>query len=198
MHRIEIQCSTCGQRAVRNSSSKHPGLCQKCSRALLTIENVDNIRAAKKKWNDANPELNAELKRAYRQANLKRHCATNRAYNKSNPEVTKRACEKFYANHPARVKATAHRRRVQKIASLGGSFTPQEWSALIVRQKGKCYDCGTILNKQLTVGHGVPLSRGGSNHISNIIGQCQRCNSSQGTRIHADFQFSLFDKPIMT
>jgi 5-methylcytosine-specific restriction endonuclease McrA len=72
-----------------------------------------------------------------------------------------------------------NRRAKEKAA---GRFTPAEWREVCARQNGLCFDCGE--RRRLTVGHLVPLSKGGHNVITNIVAQCMACNHKQGTAIH--------------
>lgn len=62
-----------------------------------------------------------------------------------------------------------------------GSHTLQEWKDLCKQSNFKCTCCGK--KKKLTEDHIIPLSKGGSNSISNIQPLCQRCNSSKRTKI---------------
>ena len=68
------------------------------------------------------------------------------------------------------------------LARRAGKFTRAEWRAVCAQQNGLCFDCGE--RRRLTVGHLVPLSKGGLNVISNIVAQCMPCNQKQGTKIH--------------
>lgn len=43
-----------------------------------------------------------------------------------------------------------------------------------------CVYCGTTEN--LTIDHQLPLSRGGTNNLENLVACCQSCNSSKGDR----------------
>jgi len=67
-----------------------------------------------------------------------------------------------------------------------GSHTEAEWAALLLGCGNECLRCGTSgeLTNQgyLTRDHVVPLSRGGSDSISNIQPLCQSCNSWKYTR----------------
>lgn|SRR5215813_163741 len=87
--------------------------------------------------------------------------------------------------NPEHHKALREVRRGREKAAPG-SFTPMEWLELIRLQGGRCFDCSRMA--KLTVGHLVPLSRGGSNDITNIVGQCAPCNSRQGAKIHQSIQ----------
>lgn len=62
----------------------------------------------------------------------------------------------------------------------GGSFTAEEWKALCFQYGYKCLKCGQSV--ELTVDHVVPVSKGGTNDISNIQPLCLSCNSSKGAK----------------
>lgn len=81
-----------------------------------------------------------------------------------------------------KVKAKWHKRRAIKKAA-GGSFTDKEWKTVLARYApdGRCPCCGQ--KRTLHADHVVPLSRGGSNDISNIQPLCGSCNSKKGTKI---------------
>jgi 5-methylcytosine-specific restriction endonuclease McrA len=86
--------------------------------------------------------------------------------------------------HPEKVRelkrvSNQNRRAKEKAA---GRFTPAEWRAVCAQQNGLCFDCGE--RRRLTVGHLVPLSKGGPNVITNIVAQCMPCNLKQHGSIH--------------
>lgn len=63
-----------------------------------------------------------------------------------------------------------------------GIFTAEEWVGIMYSQNGMCFDCGEARN--LSIGHMIPLSRGGRDSSENIVAQCMDCNRKQGTRLH--------------
>ena len=67
-----------------------------------------------------------------------------------------------------------------KAATIGQRITPGQWQAILARYAYRCAYCHK--NKPLTKDHVIPLSRGGSDHASNIIPACQSCNSRKGAR----------------
>ena len=99
-----------------------------------------------------------------------------------------RAYELWYrATHREATRAIANRRRARKLAA-GGTYTAKQIQEQLARQKHKCYYCQKKLKKQgdkyiYHVEHVVPLSKGGSNDISNIVASCPFCNNSKGTRL---------------
>jgi 5-methylcytosine-specific restriction endonuclease McrA len=93
--------------------------------------------------------------------------------------------------NPAACKVLWSRRRSRKAAALG-SFTAREWEGVLAEHKGCCFDCGK--SGKMTVGHLIPLSKGGSNFIGNLKPQCGSCNSKQKDAIHPKAVLSLFDR----
>jgi hypothetical protein len=72
-----------------------------------------------------------------------------------------------------------HTRRAQKRGS-SGTFTKPEWEALCAACNHRCLCCGQ--QKPLTPDHIKPLSRGGSNDISNIQPLCWLCNTRKNAK----------------
>jgi 5-methylcytosine-specific restriction endonuclease McrA len=71
----------------------------------------------------------------------------------------------------------ANRRGHEREAT--GSFTTHEWFSLVALYGNKCLACGA--SKDISIDHVVPLSKGGTNDITNLQPLCRACNSSKGT-----------------
>lgn len=71
--------------------------------------------------------------------------------------------------------------RLYRIKINGGSHTESQWLALKYRYGYRCVKCQQL--KPLTKDHIIPISRGGTNNISNIQPLCRECNSSKGKKI---------------
>ena len=57
------------------------------------------------------------------------------------------------------------------------------------RQSGRCAYCGRrIAQADSEVEHKVPLSRGGSNSLSNLPVACTSCNREKGNKTAAEYR----------
>lgn len=77
-----------------------------------------------------------------------------------------------------KVKAKRHRRRGQQYGSTS-HFTWAEFMHLFVNLDRQCAYCEDLIDGQPDPDHVVPLSRGGSNSITNILPACRLCNSDK-------------------
>lgn len=75
------------------------------------------------------------------------------------------------------------RRFILRRKSVDGSHSLIEWNDLKLKFNNLCAICNE--SKKLTRDHIVPISKGGTDYISNIQPLCQSCNSRKGDRIYA-------------
>lgn len=132
-------------------------------------------------------------------------CAARRNWYKNDPKHAKaletaakqlrnkaarEALEEWRLLHPAvypdRARRANQRRRAQ-INDAGGCFTVAQIKALHVLQKGLCWWCQEPLSARYHIDHRIPLSRGGSNDISNLVLSCPHCNLSKGAKMPYEF-----------
>lgn len=83
---------------------------------------------------------------------------------------------KYRRTHPSWYRAIKQKRRALE-KGAEGSFTAEEWNKLVEGCGGRCVMCRK--KAKLTIDHIRPLSKGGSNYISNIQPLCMSCNSSK-------------------
>lgn len=91
----------------------------------------------------------------------------------------------YCKNHPD-VIAHLKARRYARERGAEGNHSLSEWENLKKSFKYKCAFCSE--QKPLTKDHIVPLSKGGTDYITNIQPLCRNCNSKKHNK--TDFQFS--------
>lgn len=134
--------------------------------------NADKARAAMRRWRQRHPEAHRAENRAHYARSAKRRAASV-ARHAAHPEV-----------HQA-----AHQRRRARAAQAEGTYSTQQRRALVARHDGRCGYCGVA--GALQADHRIPLSRGGSHRIENIIPACRQCNCRKATSTEGEFRVRL-------
>lgn len=75
--------------------------------------------------------------------------------------------------------ATVQNNRASRLG-VAGTFTTAEWRKLREKYNKRCAICGE--QKPLGPDHIRPISKGGTNFITNIQPVCQPCNSRKGAK----------------
>ncbi|HSU72528.1 MAG TPA: HNH endonuclease signature motif containing protein [Candidatus Binatia bacterium] len=146
----------------------------------------DEIRAKQKQY-AATPQARA-LKQAY-ERRLERRLikAKYTSEYQSRPHVQKKRGEqsRLLRRSPKGLESARiynELRRGRKLKAEG-SFTRKEWLTKRNSSEGKCPFCQKQVGvEKMTIDHIIPLSKGGSNYISNIRAICRSCNSAIGNR----------------
>lgn len=109
---------------------------------------------------------------------------------KPKPFVTRRQCQWCEAEFTTRlrtqvfccadhkIKAKRNRRRGRQYGSTS-HFTWAEFMRLFIALDQRCAYCDIRIEGQPDPDHVVPLSKGGSNGITNILPACRSCNSDK-------------------
>lgn len=118
----------------------------------------------------------------WREENREKYNKTQRNYMKTyvfSPELKAKCLangEKYRRNNLAKFADKERVRRGVKRGN-GGSYTRKDWIRLLNRHNGLCAYCKD--RKATTADHVIPLAKGGTNFIGNILPACVPCNSSK-------------------
>jgi 5-methylcytosine-specific restriction endonuclease McrA len=141
-----------------------------------------------------------------------RHCASRRTktdrlenpekyewrqfmYRDANRDKIRESGRAYYRAHMAESNAK-WRRRDSQIQQNGGSFTARDVLNQVDKQNSKCYWCNKQLEKY-HVDHVIPVIRGGSDNLDNIVLACPFCNQSKGSKTIEEWLIYL-EKFILT
>jgi hypothetical protein len=187
-------------------------LCDRARRKAYTEAHREQEHKNRKQYRDSHKQELSARKKIYREAH-KEHIAAHkkqwqqgesyktyqkRYYQEHKEELSQQARANYLAHQEERLecqrlylrtvqgrmvdKAHKQKRKAQKRASAG-SYTAKQLQEQVKRQKSKCYYCKTKLPEIYHVDHIVPLARGGSNDISNIVVTCPTCNMSKSYKL---------------
>ncbi|TET88539.1 MAG: HNH endonuclease [Sulfurovum sp.] len=91
------------------------------------------------------------------------------------------AHRRYVKKNPKRISHLKARRYARE-KGAEGNHTLEEWQYLCIKHDNKCVFCREA--KKLTKDHIVPLSKGGSDYITNIQPMCRNCNSKKHIHIY--------------
>lgn len=150
--------------------------CVMCQKEIRR-ERRAKIKTTGQQWRINNRDRARELCREYYSRHREAQLNRMRQWRIDNPGAAYKAVRSWQLRNWDKVLAYSQNRRSRKL-SAEGSFTGAEWMEKCAAYDNKCAYCDKP--KPLTIQHVVPLSKGGSNYIENIVPACKTCNS----RIH--------------
>lgn len=195
-----VTCQECGvQVESERASRKFCDECRKAHKKAVTARTYPEWYKAKgiqyhKGWRDSHPE--------WRKQSNERSAKRQREI----PGLKKRYDAAYYQRHKEQVKANAKAyareqrekmlpfrraalvRYRARLAKADGNFTAGQFRELCEAYDWHCAYCH-LQTAELTVDHILPLSRGGSNDISNIIPACGPCNYSKRDKTPLEYVF---------
>jgi 5-methylcytosine-specific restriction endonuclease McrA len=148
---------------------------------------------AQRQWAEANPEkvIEAEEKRLkvkiqkkreqarkWREENPEKVRESQRKYRESHPEIYREATKKYYQANPEVKRAGERKRKAKKHDNPAFDISTKELKKLYARP---CSYCGSF--EEITLDHVVPISKGGTHGVSNLVPACGPCNSSKGQKL---------------
>ena len=156
-------------------------------------------RCQNRNWVDENRSRARKLWRDAYARNREKKLAYAKQYQKDNPEkvkLTSKKCHERWDQTERGKRKNSEKVKRYKARKLGaeGTHTHEQFLGVVFSFGYRCLKCGnTFSAKELTKDHIIPLTRGGSNYISNIQPLYHPCNSGKRDKI-ADYR--LYNKRV--
>jgi len=192
-----------GHLSERTSANGGCIACNAISIAALYYSETPEQRVARnartKAWKDAHrDQVRAEARAyakasradgdAWKAANRDKVNAAEREARLRDPEAYKARIAKYLASDKGKAGQRARTQNYQaSLRGADGSHTREEIWALYHQQNGKCAYCRVSLKPGYHVDHIQPLSKGGSNWITNLQLACGPCNIRKSAADPIDF-----------
>lgn len=149
------------------------------------LKNKEKVKERFKSWKENNKSRFNELKRL----SYGRNRGTYARYKLARREHIRVIRREWVDRNRLHVRIKNIERRSLKVSS--GKHTLNEFLELCDNHLWKCAYCRIDLDtKTVTEDHVIPLSKGGSNLISNIVPSCLSCNCKKGTKTVEEFTSS--------
>jgi 5-methylcytosine-specific restriction endonuclease McrA len=126
-------------------------------------------------------------KACYKDYNLKnkeRKKAYDFKYRQVNKERIAKVTRNYHVLHREGARDAAHRRR--SIQMNNGKFKIYK-KELFKIYNSPCFYCGSL--DKITIDHIIPISRGGSHSIGNIVPACSFCNGSKNSKFIVEWKY---------
>lgn len=66
---------------------------------------------------------------------------------------------------------------------------------VMIRDNNECQYCGKKVNKNATIDHVIPVSRGGKSEYTNCVTSCHECNNGKANRTPSEAGLKLKHRP---
>jgi len=153
-------------------------------------KNCEHIKTKVKSYRETNPDVNKRSK-AKRMDKIR---AYDRMRAKRDYDKKKIIVDRWKRNNPERAKELAVARSARRRArerNAKGYWTRKTIVEMRKNQKNKCWWCEKDLANGYHVDHRIPLAKGGSNEVSNLVIACPTCNFHKGAKMPWEFNGRL-------
>lgn len=149
-------------------------------------ENIDEARRLEAEYREKNRDRVRQYQRDYYARNRDSERKRLTEYYENNPEKKAERYAQIESWRKAnREKARSYvRNRRARIKASDGQHTADDIEKLKAGQKGCCWWCGKkIPDGKHHIDHRIPIARGGSNGVENLVVSCAPCNHKKSYKM---------------
>lgn len=181
-HSNALRCVTCAPVAKRRHTEAYKALnrthdpnCCDCAGPIL------GARADRQRCDPCGRAYKAQVSRQWTEHNQRRAYERARAYRQTNPERSRAYGKSYRSKNPEGFRMRARLKRHMYRHQERDSLTAEQWSELRQLYLNRCAYC--FSEAPLTIDHFIPIKRGGTNDVSNIVPACSSCNSGKQAHV---------------
>ena len=164
--------------ACRRWRMRHPEK-QKAATYRWRRENRSKWNAYMRRWRRKNRKRTNPILRATRAQMGDVYNAKRREYRRRNLAKLRFKARRYYWRNWEK-KRIEHQAAVAKRKKARGKYTKTEWHHLLSAHRYRCAYCNRrITRRTASADHVIPLARGGTNWITNIVPSCLACNQQK-------------------
>lgn len=194
---MEKQCAICGKQFKTNpASASHRKTCSHACRAVYLRKPYDSPcadcgQSPRMKGNSyclaCNRRKHLETYYRHKTSPDTKHLTPEEKHQYKLWRARKaRAARKYYRTHYEMCAHDREKRRANKHGVIC-DLTLRQWQIIKAIYGSRCAYCGRKV-KRLTKDHIVPLSKGGTHTVNNIVPACKSCNLRKYVGIPGDYQ----------
>lgn len=190
------ECYTCGKAkpsteyyADRSKPRGHGTQCKSCTK-LRGRARYEKDREAWIARSADNKRANPERTRAHGRAYAKRHAEQiaeyGRTYRAARPGLTAKYQRDWYTRNQGRARELGRLHAAARRASIRGNgcfvVTAIDLTRTLDRFSGRCAYCEKRLTVDMQWDHLIPVARGGTHSVGNLVPACAACNQSKSSK----------------
>ena len=145
--------------------------------------NKDKIKKSTKEYQENNREKVRKYKKEYRSRDKTKNMMKEylKEYQKNNKDKLNEYFKEYQKNNKDKMIFYSSQRRALR-AGNGGNYTPEQRKEMLEYFDYKCAYTGECIRNNLHIDHIIPVTKGGSNYIYNLVPSTPSANMSKGNK----------------
>lgn len=185
-HRRLKRCASCEQWRPFDDFGKAGGSkAAKFGVALQAYCKPCSLRLSRE-WAAANPEAKRRHRKESSERNREKEAERRRRMTPEQREKKNARAREWRKKNASKV-LMWNRLRLHRQRAAGDPPSRRDIGRLLCAQNARCTYCGSLFEAGFQIEHKTPISRGGTNDLSNIQLACGPCNMRKAAKTHEEY-----------